>query len=160
MDEKPPVVGRVKRRRTGTATELASVQERLENQRVRFDKQGERLDRQRDRVDKYAHGLEQTKERLERQNKKLERAQEQITELTDALGAVVKAEKLRETDFRRATQQLASLEVRLGMIEEKLDSDRYVVSDADQVQARSLVDAVRREHDQVRARFQVIAGYE
>jgi hypothetical protein len=52
------------------------------------------------------------------------------------------------------------LEERLGELAERLDSGVFVAEPAEQVEARSLVEEVRREHQQIRTRMQIISQYE
>lgn len=92
-----------------------------------------------------------------------ERAQDQagrLKALRAAITPVTRADNLRELDHQRAMQQLAVLEQRVGRLEERLEGDRYAADDEALRQARSLVDTVRREHDQVRVRMQVVSAYE
>ena len=55
---------------------------------------------------------------------------------------------------------MGALEQRMGRIEELLGTGTFVADDAEQAEARSLVEEVRREHEQVRVRMQIISHYE
>jgi hypothetical protein len=48
----------------------------------------------------------------------------------------------------------------MGALEERLQTGTFVADDASMAQARSLVDEVRREHEQVRVRMQLVSHYE
>lgn len=98
--------------------------------------------------------------RLDRLQRRMRSLQKSVRELQESLAPLVRAHNLRELDQGRAMQQLAALEERVGRIEERLEGDRYDTDDASLTEARNLVDTVRREHDQVRVRMQIVSSYE
>lgn len=128
--------------------------------RKRVEDQRARLDRQRDRIDRASRQSEKLLAKMVNQTKVLERHQKSLTELRAALQPLEQIERLRDVDFSRALTQLGALEIRMGRIEERLENDTFTSDDESLSQARSLVDTVRREHDQVRVRLQVISSYE
>lgn len=65
-----------------------------------------------------------------------------------------------ERELRRVSPQLAALEQRLEDLRERLDSPTYAASPEEQAEARSLVEDVRREHAQVRARISAATVFE
>ena len=66
----------------------------------------------------------------------------------------------RELEHGRAAIQVGQVEERLGRIEERLRGESYVGDASDHAEARSLVAEIRREHERVRIRMQVIGQYE
>jgi hypothetical protein len=52
------------------------------------------------------------------------------------------------------------LEERLGELAARLESGAFVAEPAEQAEARSLVEEIRREHQQIRVRMQVVSQYE
>ncbi len=105
--------------------------------------------------------------RLDKQRTQLERQAKQIAELTatvTALGKRVRPVELasshRELEHGRAAIQVGIIEERVGRIEERLRGESYTGDSEDQAEARSLVAEIRREHEQVRIRMQVIGQYE
>lgn len=119
-----------------------------------------RLDKQRARLDRAAKVDAQLRGQLLKLQDRLSRQQELIKELRRELGPVQHDQRQREVDYVRAMQQLGALETRVGRLEERLEPDRFTADDESLREARSLVDTVRREHDQVRVRFQIISAYE
>lgn len=105
--------------------------------------------------------------KLAKQRTQLERQARQIAELTSTVAALGKrvrpvelASSHRELEHGRAVIQVGILEERLGRIEERLRDTSWTGDSQDQSEARSLVAEIRREHEQVRIRMQVIGQYE
>jgi chromosome segregation ATPase len=105
--------------------------------------------------------------RLDKQRATIEEQARQIAELKATVTALGKrlhpvelASNHRELEHGRLAIQVGVCEERLGSIEERLRDERFEGGDADHAEARSLVEAVRREHQQVRVRMQVISQYE
>lgn len=105
--------------------------------------------------------------KLARQRTQIDRQARQIADLTStvtALGKRVRPVELasshRELEHGRAVIQVGILEERLGRIEERLRDETWTGDSQDRAEARSLVEEVRREHEQVRIRMQVIGQYE
>lgn len=134
--------------------------DRLDNQKSQMDQQRNRLDHQRDRVDRYSKQNERLRDQLDRQRATIDRLSTAVADLRSRIAPYEKDQRIRELDSQRALQQLGALETRLGRLEEKLEPNHLSDDDESLAQARSLVDTVRREHDQVRVRFQVISAYE
>lgn len=70
------------------------------------------------------------------------------------------ASELRMIEHQRLGFQFGSIEQRLGRIEQQLTDGVLVATDDDTAEARSILDEVRREHEQVRVRMQIISSYE
>lgn len=105
--------------------------------------------------------------KLDKQRAQLDRQSTQIAELKSSVAALGKrlhpvehASKHREVEHGGLAIQIGIVEERLGKIEESLRGAEFDADDAERAEARSLVEAVRREHEQVRVRMQVIAQYE
>lgn len=135
----------------------------------RLTQQAGRLDRLRGAMDMAVERLNLQKERLSRLSESQRTIQRDLKQIKATLGPVaarvekhdeaVRQTDLREVDFRRAMQQLAALETRVGAIEE--DGGAVVAAmPGDAAASLRLLDEVRREHEQVRVRFQLISSYE
>jgi len=105
--------------------------------------------------------------KVDKQRAQLERQSTQIAELKASVAALGKrlhpvehASSHREVEHGGLAIQIGIVEERLGKIEEGLRGAEFVADDAERAEARSLVEAVRREHEQIRVRMQVIAQYE
>lgn len=66
----------------------------------------------------------------------------------------------REREHGNLTIQVGICEERLGRIEEQLGEEHLSTNPDEEAEARSLLAEVRREHEQVRVRMQVIGQYE
>jgi len=105
--------------------------------------------------------------RLDKQRTQLEQQARQIAELKATVAALGKrihpvelASTHRELEHGRLAIQVGVCEERMGKLEEELRSEQFAGEEAEHAEARSLVEAVRREHEQVRVRMQVIGQYE
>jgi len=65
-----------------------------------------------------------------------------------------------ERELKRLSPQLAALEERLEDLRQRLEVPDLDGSDADRGEARTLVEEVRREHAQVRARISAATVFE
>lgn len=83
-----------------------------------------------------------------------------VRELTKHVNVVEFASEHREREHRNLTIQVGRCEERLGAIEERLRDERFTAEDGDEVEARRLIDEIRREHAQVRVRMQIVGQYE
>jgi DNA repair exonuclease SbcCD ATPase subunit len=84
--------------------------------------------------------------RLQALEERAERQHERIAEL--------------ERELKRVSPQLAALEERVEDLRQRLDVPDLDASDADRAEARSLVEEIRREHAQVRARITAATVFE
>lgn len=66
----------------------------------------------------------------------------------------------REREHGNLTIQVGICEERLGRLEERLRAEHLTMDGDEEVESRRLLDEVRREHEQVRVRMQVIGQYE
>jgi len=105
--------------------------------------------------------------KLAKQGTRLAEQAKQIAELkatVAGLGKRVRPVELasthRELEHGRAAIQVGMLEERLGRIEERLRGETFAGDAEAHAEARGLVDEIRREHEQVRIRMQVIGQYE
>jgi chromosome segregation ATPase len=112
--------------------------------------------------------------RLDKQRAQLEQQAKHIAELkatvaglkatATALGKrmhpVELASNHRELEHGRLAIQVGVCEARMGKIEEQSRGEQFAGGEAEHAEARSLVEEVRREHEQVRVRMQVIGQYE
>lgn len=65
-----------------------------------------------------------------------------------------------EREITRISPQVAALEERLESVRERVESPEFTGTDAERSEARSLIDDVRREHAQVRARISAATVFE
>ena len=65
-----------------------------------------------------------------------------------------------ERELTRVSPQVAALEERVEDLRQRLDVPDLDASDADRAEARSLVEEIRREHAQVRARITAATVFE
>jgi predicted RNase H-like nuclease (RuvC/YqgF family) len=104
--------------------------------------------------------LEGVRQRLDRQRKALDGQRERIRKHERRLDKVEATARLLVMDFARIEHQLSALEAKV----ERIGSERVptpVTGDAREVaQARNVVELVQQEHEQIRARFQIITRYE
>jgi septal ring factor EnvC (AmiA/AmiB activator) len=63
-------------------------------------------------------------------------------------------------DYERMAKQLAATETRLEWLRKRVDPEIFEGTSDEHAAARNLIDEVRREHDQIRVRFQVVSNYE
>jgi septation ring formation regulator EzrA len=156
-DPSPPAAWRrrLARFRPGRSTTpvedpLAGLTSRVERQRHRLDKQRHLLDTQR---------LEQQTQRriLAELGREVRAA---IKDLREKLVPMQRDITIRDLEHSNLRAQLATLEERLGPIEEVLSDGRLVAAEGDAAEALTVLDAVRREHEQIRVRMQIISAYE
>jgi len=109
--------------------------------------------------------------RLETQGRRLDSHQQKIGELRTALNAmnealrdrltpIEKRDAVREVEHVRLHSQVGAIEERLGRIEELLSYPRMAVSEGADGEAVEVLAAIRREHEQIRVRMQIISSYE
>jgi chromosome segregation ATPase len=109
-----------------------------------------------------AQGKEQAK--LQAQVAKLttqvERIDKTIASLAPKVEPYVKASDLRALEHGRFSLQLGAAEERLGDLEQRISDRPHTVGEGTLPEAQELLDAVRREHQQIRVRMQIISAYE
>ena len=133
---------------------LVEVSSRLERQRHRLDKQRQLL-------------ATQTVEQQAQRRNLAELGREVRAAIKDIREKLVPMQRdisIRDLEHSGLTAQVATLEERLARIDEVLSDARLVpVADGDgdaAGEALTVLDAVRREHEQIRVRMQVISAYE
>ena len=117
---------------TALTTQLAAVEKRLGAVEKRLGAVDERLST-----------LTATTKRLEGSFKPFERAS-----------------ALREVEHGRFSAQFGAVEQRLGRLEQAAADGRITGTEDSIRAATDVLDAVRREHEQVRVRLQIISAYE
>jgi hypothetical protein len=105
--------------------------------------------------------------RLRKQRAQLEQQATQIAQLKSTVATLGKrmhpielASNHRQLEHGRLAIQVGICEERLGKIEEQLRDEQFAGEESEHAEARGLVDAVRREHEQIRVRMQIIGQYE
>lgn len=81
-------------------------------------------------------------------------------EVTDRLNRQHERIAATERDLARIGPQVAALEARFERMRQRLDAPDLDLDDATRSEARSIVEEVRREHEQVRARISAAVRYE
>ncbi len=114
----------------------------------------ERLDRAvRIRVE---GALQPVRDRLDRQGRRLDRLERAVAGEPGGPNRVTFA----LNQLGRLEARVAAIEERLEDLRERLGGDLDPGTDEDRAEARHLLDEVRREHRQVRARMTAISWYE
>ena len=142
---------------------VRDVRSRVDNQRKQVETQARQLADQRRRLAAQAREQAQIAKQLKAQTErvaKLVKAVADLQELKARLTPFEKASQLREIEHGRFSFQLGGIEERLGALEQALSDGRLVADDATSAEARSIVDEVRREHEQIRVRMQIVSAYE
>jgi chromosome segregation ATPase len=104
--------------------------------------------------------LDQLNATAQRQAKQLRDLSKAFGDLKVRIGPFDKASSLRQLEHGRFSYQIGSMEERLAGIEQRIGDGTFVADDAEAAEARSLVEEVRREHEQVRVRMQIVSAYE
>ena len=101
--------------------------------------------------------LAPVRRKLAAQNQRITRLENRLDKrLRQASGKV----KQNTQDLDRLQPQIASLEQRVEQLRERLDAAPVTGSPDELEEARRLVELVRREHEQVRARISAATWYE
>ncbi len=122
--------------------------------------QGKAADRDARRLDAQAARIDALKATTQQQAKQLREVTKAFADLKARVTPFDKASSLRELEHGRFSYQIGSIEERLARVEERISDGTFVADDAEAAEARSLVDEVRREHEQARVRMQIISAYE
>jgi chromosome segregation ATPase len=133
------LVGRIDTRVDRTMRQQESLQTRLERQAATIARQNTQL------------------ERLARQ---LEKLQGTVSQLRERSRPLEEEANTRFVQHSRMSVQLGMLERRMGELEERLATGTVTGDDAAREEARGIVELVRREHEQVRIRLQLVSHYE
>jgi septal ring factor EnvC (AmiA/AmiB activator) len=115
-----------------SSKQVRQLEDRLAQVEDRVRSQGERLRNQRDRLD---------------------RQRELLAEVT---GAARRAPEL----FEILARQVAAMEERLQDLVDRVELATYDATDAEQAEARSLVEDIREEHRRARVKLGVVVSYE
>ena len=113
-----------------------------------------------DLAGRLARQREQSAQQATRTAKQVAELKATVTALARRLKPVELASSHREVEHGLLTIQVGVLEQRVARLEDALRTERFAGDDAEHAEAASLVEAVRREHEQIRVRMQVIAQYE
>ena len=129
-----------------------------------FRDMGKRVDDVDQRQRRLEREVARSDQRRGRQQDEQRAALERLTGIAGrgrgaALTPVERAEDLRQVDHQRLLTQVAVYEERLARLEDAAGPQPTEVG-GDLGEARTLLEEIRTEHAQVRARMQVIAWYE
>jgi uncharacterized coiled-coil protein SlyX len=98
--------------------------------------------------------------RVEAHRERLDRQRDRLEDFRQRFVPFEKASNLRALEHGRQGHQVGAIEQRLGALEERM-ADGVLVSDTEaEAEARRLIDEIRREHEQIRVRMQIVSAYE
>jgi uncharacterized coiled-coil protein SlyX len=129
--------------RRGSRSGIEALEQRIEALSDQLAEQRKVQARQRKRIEEQA-------ERLQRQAERLQRQSERIKVIEDS--DVVMAQPILASQLSTMEMRLEDLEVRHEKAPDSTEPER--------AEARNLLDEVRDEHRQVKARFGVVTRYE
>jgi DNA repair exonuclease SbcCD ATPase subunit len=112
------------------------------------------------RVDRALKQQEALRTQLERQAKQIESLKATVATMKERSVPLEQEANRRLVQHSRISVQVGTLEERMGRLEEQLSTGVLTGDDASLAEARNIVDAVRREHEQVRVRMQITSHYE
>ena len=159
-EQRVPATGRL-RRQLRRLRPTRSLVGRIDGRVDRTMRQQEKLRAQLERQGKQLESLKATIATMtERQGKQLESLKATIATMRERAAPLEQEAKTRMVQHSRMSVQLGALEERLGRLDEQLATGPVAGDDAARAEARSILDAVRREHEQVRVRLQIISHYE
>ena len=97
---------------------------------------------------------------LDRQRRQIDGLTKSVAALKERVRPIELDSHRREIEHGRVKVQVGVIEERLGALEERLQGGTFVADDDSMAQARSLVEEIRHEHEQVRVRMQLVSHYE
>jgi chromosome segregation ATPase len=97
---------------------------------------------------------------LAQHTKRLDRISGRLDTISEQLRPLTIASNHRDAEHEILTAQMGALQERMGEIEERLGTGTFVAGDAEQAEARSLVEEIRAQHEQIRVRMQIVTHYE
>lgn len=118
-----------------------------------------RLNRRVDRAVRWRidEALAPVREQLDAQEGRIRQLERRLDErLPDAVRKATKA----VTEVERMQPQTASMELRLEELRQRLDTRLDPGTPEDLAESRRLIDEIRKEHEQIRARMTAISWYE
>jgi chromosome segregation ATPase len=130
---------------------VAALTKQLAAADARNQKLAKQLEAATSRLDKHSITAE-------RHARKIESLERNVAAMKERSRPFEMSAKYREVEHGRMTVNLAAVEQRLGALEQHASDAPLAPGDG--AEARSLLDAVRREHEQIRVRMQIIAQYE
>lgn len=142
MTEQPPKLSKL-RRRVGRLRPTRTLVTRMDG-----------------RVERVGRQQESLRDRVERQAKQIDALKATVAAMKEKSLPLEQEANRRLVQHSRISQQVGVLEERMGRLEEQLTTDVLPGNDGAMAEARSIVDAVRHEHEQVRIRLQIISHYE
>jgi chromosome segregation ATPase len=143
-------LGRLRRGRQ-TEARVAALTKQLAAAQARNEKLAKQLEAATTRLDKHSITAE-------RHARKIDSLERNVTAMRERQRPFELSSKYREVEHSRMTVNLAAVEERLAVLEQRA-ADAPLAA-GDDAEARSLLEAVRREHEQIRVRMQIIAQYE
>ena len=162
---------------SGTDAKIALLQRRLDSRAEQLaaqtSKQATRLESLTKRSTKLADGSAALKQSVGRLNRTVSSLNQSASETAAALadlvrrvGALETTGKHRDVELERRSAQIGTLEERLGRIDQTLASQLRrshspaMPAGAAAGEAFDLLDSIRKEHEQIRVRMQIVATYE
>ena len=112
-------------------------------------------------------GVDQLTKRLAKTDAKVARPGERLTTLGERLKRNKELlDEMKPVAYRVQSlleilaAQVGAIEERLQDLTEKVEAGGFDATDAEKAEARSLIDAVREEHQRIRVRFGAVTRYE
>ena len=103
--------------------------------------------------------LQGVHERIDAVHHDVDRVSERATNVEGATERAAKDAETHVRELNRVAPQLAALEAKVEDLRHRLDTPR-AADDDDLAAARTLVDAIQREHEQIRVRLSAVTTYE
>ena len=104
--------------------------------------------------------IDSARARLDRQDKAVDSHAQRLAKQADRLDRLAARAKLLRSDFERIEHQLGALEEKVERVAREREAAPVTADPDDIADARTVVEQVQREHEQIRVRFQVITRYE
>jgi chromosome segregation ATPase len=125
---------------------LLAIESRLEEHAERLNSQRDQLQRQRQRLDEQQQRLDRQRARMREEVEKQDGFRTDVARLN--------------ARYPVLEQQMSSMETRLQQLLDAADTGRVTATEAEQAEAKNLLEEVRREHSVIRVRFGAISRYE
>lgn len=111
-------------------------------------------------VDDLAKRLAKTNTRVARQGERLSTLSGRLKRNKELLDEMRPVAHRVQTLYEILAAQVAAIEERLQDLTEKVETGGFDATDAEKAEARSLIEAVREEHQRIRVRFGAVTRYE
>jgi chromosome segregation ATPase len=111
-------------------------------------------------VDELAKRLKKTDAKLARQGERLTTLGERLKRNKELLDEMRPVAYRVQSLYEILAAQVGAIEERLQDLTDKVEAASYEATDGEKVETRSLIEAVREEHQRIRVRFGAVTRYE